>query len=102
MVRVHLPQEEINKFCKKWKIKEMSVFGSAIRPDFRQDSDVDLLVSFFEDEHWDSFDLVTMKDELNDIFKRKIDLVEKNCIRNPIRRKHILNNYEVIYDAARA
>ena len=38
-----------------------------------------------------------MIDELEDIFGRKVDLVEKSAIKNPFRRKSILDSYQVIY-----
>lgn len=41
-----LPMEEIRVFCQKWQIIEFALFGSALRDDFRPDSDLDVLVSF--------------------------------------------------------
>lgn len=90
---------EIKAFCRKWKIKEFSLFGSVLREDFRQDSDVDVMVSFEENAGWDLFDLVAMIDELKGIFGRDIDLVEKGAIRNPFRRHSIMTTREVLYAA---
>ena len=44
-----IPKEKITEFCKKWKIREFSLFGSVLREDFRPDSDIDVLVTFSED-----------------------------------------------------
>ena len=44
-----LPEDAIREFCRRWKISEMALFGSVLRPDFRPDSDVDVLVSFADE-----------------------------------------------------
>ena len=61
-----------------------------LRPDFRPDSDVDVPVSFAPEARWTLFDLVTMQDELEEIFGREVDLVEREGLRNPFRRRAIL------------
>jgi predicted nucleotidyltransferase len=96
-VQIAVDREQVEAFCRKWKVKEFSIFGSAIRNDFRPDSDVDVMVVFEEGEHWDLFDLVYMRDELKEIFGREVDMVEKRTLRNPFRKHHILNHREVIY-----
>jgi predicted nucleotidyltransferase len=62
--------DKIKDFCRKWKIKEFSLFGSVLREAFRPDSDVDVLVSFEEKVSWSLYDVVEMKDELKAIFGR--------------------------------
>jgi len=94
---IMFPIEKIEEFCHRWKIAEFALFGSALREDFRSDSDVDILVSFGEDADWDLFDWVNMIEELKGIFGREVDLVEKTTLRNPFRRHYILNNQKVIY-----
>ena len=44
--KIEIPLDKIEVFCRKWKIKELSLFGSVLREDFRPDSDVDFLVTF--------------------------------------------------------
>ena len=78
-------------------MQEFSIFGSALRDDFGPESDVDVLVSFAEDEHWSLDDWVDMIEELKTIFGREVDLVEKETMRNPFRRHEILTTREVIY-----
>jgi len=101
MVRrnVDIPRSEIEAFCRKWKIRELSLFGSVLREDFRPDSDIDVLVSFEPDAPWDLFHLVEMRDELIALFGRDVDLVEKEGLRNPFRRRSILDTREAIYAA---
>jgi len=96
---LNVNRERIEAFCRKWKVEELSLFGSVLTDEFRPDSDVDVLVVFEEDAGWSLFDVVDMIDELKEIFGRKVDLVEKDAIRNPFRRHHILRNHEVIYAA---
>jgi predicted nucleotidyltransferase len=98
-IRITLPQKKIEGFCIKWKISEMALFGSVLSEDFRPDSDIDVLVSFKDDAGWGLFDFVDMIDELKTIFGRKVDLVEKDSLRNPFRRQTILAGNEVIYAA---
>ena len=98
-IRITLPQKQIEEFCLKWKISEMALFGSVLSDDFRSDSDIDVLVTFKDDAGWGLFDFVDMIDELKAVFGRKVDLVEKDSLRNPFRRQAILTANEVIYAA---
>lgn len=99
--RIPFDSKKIAEFCKRWKISEFSFFGSILRDDFRRDSDVDVLVSFLPDSGWSLLDLIKMQEELEEIFKRKVDLVEKEALRNPYRRHSILSGREVIIHAAK-
>ena len=99
-VQIDLPQEKIAEFCKKWKIREFALFGSVLGIKFRDDSDIDVLVTFDEDAKHTLFDLVHMQDELKDIFGREVDIISRRGIessRNYLRRNAILNSAEAIY-----
>ena len=98
-VHIEIPMEKIETFCRKWQVKEFSMFGSVWRDDFRPDSDVDVLLVLEEEAPWSLYDWVDMIDELKEMFRRDVDLVEKSAIRNPFRRHNILKNHEVIYAA---
>ena len=91
------PEDRIAEFARRWKISELALFGSVLRPDFGSDSDVDVLVSFDPAATWSLWDLTTMEDELSSIVGHKVDLVEKEGLRNPFRRQHILSGRKVIY-----
>lgn len=97
--KIDIPIEKIEAFCRKWKIKEFALFGSVLRDDFRSDSDVDVLVTFEPDEDFDFDDRMKMQEEIEGIFGRKVDLVEKRLIRNPFRRYDILMTKEIVYAA---
>lgn len=101
-MNIECPQERIAEFCKKWKIVELSFFGSVLRDDFRPDSDVDVLVTFAPAGRYSLFDLVHIEEELEKMLGRKVDLVERSAIEqseNYIRRKHILNSAQTVYVA---
>ncbi len=91
--------KEIIDFCTRWQVLELSIFGSALRDDFNSNSDVDVLVSFRENAPWGVFELVDMKDELEKLFGRPVDLVEKEALSNPFRKREILDTKKVIYAA---
>jgi predicted nucleotidyltransferase len=101
-VRIAIDRERIADFCRRWKIVELSLFGSVLRDDFRPDSDVDVLVSFAPDAQWSLFDDVAMEDELTAMIGRKVDLVSRRAVEqseNWIRRKAILGSAESVYIA---
>jgi len=78
---------------------EFSLFGSILREDFRSDSDVDVLVTFAPEAQVSLFDLVQMQIELESLFGRPVDVVEKDALRNPFRKREILSTAEVVYAA---
>ena len=91
--------KNIESLARRWKIKELAIFGSALRDDFSSRSDVDLLVEFENDAHLSLFDLVDLKDELEQLWGRPVDLVEKAGLVNPHRRAEILQTAKTIYAA---
>ncbi len=97
--RLPVNKKKIVEFCKRWQISEFSFFGSVLRDDFRPDSDVDVLVSFRLESKWSLWDLIDMQEELEKMFSRKVDLVEKEALRNPYRRHSILKGREIYYAA---
>lgn len=102
-LRIVLPREKIAAFCRKWKVREFSVFGSVLRDDFRPDSDIDVMVDFEPGTRHGLFDLVSMTDELKAIFGRDVDLLTRRSVEqspNYIRRKAILSSTEVLYNVA--
>lgn len=96
-MHVEVPQEQIEAFCRKWKIREFAFFGSVLRDDFRPDSDVDVLVEFAPDAQHTLLDRARMVEELKKLIGREIDLVRKDRISNPYRRREILGHNQVVY-----
>lgn len=97
-----VPAERIAAFCERWKIIEFELFGSVLTDDFGPDSDVDVMVTFAAGARWRAFDLVDMKTELESVFSRRIDLVERRIVEtsdNPCMKKHILDHRQTVYVA---
>ena len=97
---VELDMVALAAFCRRWKIDELSLFGSAVRGELRPDSDLDFLASFARDAEWSLFDHVRMEDELSGIVGRDVDIVSKRAVEashNPVRRRDILGSAERVY-----
>jgi predicted nucleotidyltransferase len=97
--KFRIPRKKISAFCERWGVTEFSLFGSVLRDDFRPKSDIDVLLVIKPDAPIGLFELIDMKIELQEMFKRPVDLVEKDGLRNPYRRKEILRTAKVIYAA---
>jgi uncharacterized protein len=97
---IDVPMKEIAAFCQRWKVTEFALFGSILRDDFRPDSDVDVLLTFESKATWSLMDVVDVRDELQTIFKRKVDIVERPILEkhyNYMLRKAILGTAQVVY-----
>jgi predicted nucleotidyltransferase len=86
-IAIEIDKDKLRDFCRRWKITEFSLFGSATRPEeFRMDSDVDVLVSFVPNPGWSLFDHVRMQDELRQIFNRDVDLLTRSSVEQSLNR----------------
>lgn len=95
-----IDSQAIAQFAQRWNVHELALFGSALRADFRPTSDIDVLVSFVDGSTWGVVARAQMRDELQALFGRPIDLVsrrgvERSC--NWIRRAAILDSAQTIY-----
>ncbi len=98
--KIRIPRKKISQFCLRWGVVEFSLFGSLLREDFRPDSDVDVLVTFSREAQISLFDLVQMKIDLEKIFHRPVDVIEKDALENPFRKREILRTAQVVYAAS--
>jgi len=92
----------LTEFCHKWKIVRLELFGSALRDDFRPDSDIDLLVTFAPDAPWSLLDIVHLEEELSGLLGRKAEIAERPAVEqssNPLHRKNILGSAQLLYAA---
>jgi len=97
-----VPQAEISEFCERWQIAELALFGSVLRSDFGPESDLDLLVTFSADASWGLLDHHRMKEELEMLLGREVDLLTRKAVeqsRNWLRRREILSTAQVVYAA---
>jgi prevent-host-death family protein len=91
-------QDQLNDICERNQVRELSVFGSALRNDFAPNSDVDLLVEFQPHATVGFIELGRLEKELVDYFGRQVDLVPKNGLR-PILREEVLATARVLFAA---
>jgi predicted nucleotidyltransferase len=94
--------ESVSRFCRERGIARLEIFGSALRDDFRRDSDVDLLCTLTpeKDQRCGLLEWVDMQFKLQVIFGRPVDLVSRWAIersRNRYRRDAILSTARPIY-----
>lgn len=95
--KVFAPKEKIKEFCRRWEIVEYSLFGSVLRDDFNENSDIDVLVVFAKDAKIGLFEIAQIKLELENLYGRSVDVIEKASLRNPYRREEILKTAQVLY-----
>lgn len=93
-----IEKNKIQQLCKKHNVETLYLFGSATNDTFTTKSDIDLLVRFKNIDLFQYFaNYISLKDSLKDLFKRDIDLVEEQTLKNPILIKSINKNKELIY-----
>jgi len=92
-------ENDLVRLSKSLGIIELAIFGSVLRDDFNEQSDIDILVEFDENLQYSYFDLQDVQESFEDFFNRPIDLVEKKALRNPYRKETILKTARIIYAA---
>lgn len=100
VAQIELPIDEIAEFCDRWQVAEFSLFGSALRDDFQDSSDVDVMVQFHPEAHPTFRTLDQMEAELKILFCREVDLITRQGVEtssNYLRRHEILSSAQVIY-----
>jgi predicted nucleotidyltransferase len=92
----HLKQ--ISGFCKESNVKSFAAFGSVVRDDFKEDSDIDFLVDFEEKDPIKYTDLYfKLKENLEKPLKNPVDLIEERAVKNPYFRKELNKTKVLIY-----
>jgi len=97
---VAISTEALARFCLRWKVRELALFGSALRDDFRPDSDVDILVDFDKDADWGLLEHIQMQRELQTLLGCNVDLISKRALersRNWLFRREVLNTAKVFF-----
>lgn len=90
-------KQRLIEIAKDYQLEEMYLFGSILREDFNSNSDIDIMVSFPENLAISLFDIEILREKLEKLFNRKVDVVEKKAILNPFRREEIFNTARRIY-----
>lgn len=91
--------ERLKALCRRWKIRELSVFGSLARGDAGPDSDIDLLIEYEAGADWSLLDSARLRAELADLFGRPVDLVRERNVTNPYRLATIQRDRRLLYAA---
>ncbi len=88
----------IKKLCKQYKVKTFFAFGSVTRDDFNEDSDIDFIVDFEENDPLKYADLYfQFKERLEQLFQRQIDLIEERGIKNSFFKRELDSTKTLIY-----
>jgi predicted nucleotidyltransferase len=95
-IQIPVDRTAIADFCRRHGIRELSLFGSVLRDDFRPNSDVDVLVEFLPGSRIGLFEFCGMIEELETIFGKKVDLMTMSGLHPRIRDK-VLASREVLY-----
>jgi uncharacterized protein len=92
-------KDRLIELCNNHKVKELYLFGSALTERFQDSSDIDLLIQFYPVDLMDYFDnYMDLKEKLEQLFNRPVDLVENQAIRNPIFRRIVDREKQLIYE----
>ena len=90
--------DQLIALCRKHRVKELYLFGSILSNKFNESSDVDFLIQFQDIALADYFDnYMELKEELEKLLKRPVDLVENQAIKNPIFRRTIEREKQLVY-----
>lgn len=95
---IALSKNKIIGFCQRHHIRKLALFGSVLRDDFDDESDVDVLVEF-EPNHIPGWEFISMQDELTALFGRNVDLSTANFLSETF-RDDVLRNAVTIYERA--
>ena len=94
-IAVTVDTNMLRDFCRRWKLTEFSLFGSVVTGNFGPDSDVDVMVQFAAGAPWSLTSWLEMQRELEALFQRHVDLVEREAIEhsdNRFRKREILSS----------
>jgi len=98
MLQIDKNIQKVKTLCRKHKVEKLYLFGSATNENFTAKSDIDFLVSFDKNNLNQYFEnYISFKEKLGKLFKRDIDLIEEQTLKNPILINSINKNKELIY-----
>ena len=99
MKRIDKYKPKITKICETMPIKRLDLFGSILNKNYTSESDIDVLVLFEQNKDIDLFNnYFELKEKLEEIFNRPVDLVIDKIFRNPYFRKSVEKTRQIIYE----
>ena len=96
--RIEVDSSNLTEICRRFDVSGLAVFGSALRPDFRPDSDIDLLIDFKPSARVGLLTLSRLRHEFERLFQRRVDLVPRASVK-PSLRAAIEDHAKVLYAA---
>lgn len=96
--RIAIDEAQLADICRRYHVRELALFGSILRDDFRDDSDIDVLVEFEPNAGVGFIGFLDLQDELATLLGRQVDLVSKGGMR-PRFAARVLPQLRVIYAA---
>jgi uncharacterized protein len=98
MGRIDKNKDDVKKLCTLYNVEKMYLFGSVLNSNFNTKSDIDFLVKFKAIELSNYFDnYMNLKENLEKLLGRNVDLVEEQTLKNPILINSINKSKELIY-----
>lgn len=88
----------LEEVCRRYQVKQLSIFGSVARGQARPDSDIDILVDFLPDARTGLIQYAGLMLALSELRGRKVDLVSRPALR-PALREEILSEARLLYAA---
>lgn len=96
---IFLSEQDVFPIIERYSILEFSIFGSVLRSDFNEQSDLDLLIEFKDNEKISLLDIIEIQEYFEKLTLRKVDIVEPASLKNPYRRNSILSSKVPLYVA---
>ena len=94
-------KQQLIALCKKYDVQSMYVFGSASSEDFKESSDIDILIDFKKnisiEKYTDNY--FELHDKLEALFNRKVDLITENSLSNPYFIESVEETKRLLYAA---
>lgn len=98
MLDVKSYESRIKKICANLQLKKLAIFGSVATDKFSPKSDIDILVEFDLRKNQNLFNAYfTLKEELEGIFKRPVDIVVERSVKNPFFKRAIKATRKTLY-----
>ncbi|MCH5245805.1 MAG: nucleotidyltransferase domain-containing protein [Muribaculaceae bacterium] len=96
---IYKNMDKIVALCRKYRVKNMYVFGSILTPRFNEKSDVDFLVNFTSDVDYLSYadNILDFYADLKELFGRNVDLIDESSIKNPYFKSEIERTKQLVY-----
>jgi len=95
---IELDERRLTELCRRYGVRELSVFGSAARGEARPNSDIDLLVEFLPEAEPGLLDHAGLMLDLAALLGREVDLVSKNALK-PLIRDSVIQDSRRLYAA---